>query len=105
MEQPNRQNVNDEFFRKIEKDPNLQSLFKTIEFDRYKHHPDTFYSHAFKEGSHTEEEIKNAHTHLSINDGQFDSMIDHFINSLEQSDDREKAKQMLEQYRDHITRK
>ncbi|AST93056.1 MULTISPECIES: hypothetical protein [Sutcliffiella] len=103
MESSNTNGVEEKFFEKIKQDPNLQDLFNNIDFDRYKHHPETFYSHAFEEGTYSEEDIANAHLHLSLEGKHFDSMIDHFISSLDSnSDTYEKAKQALERYRNIV---
>ena len=97
-------NLHNQFTDKIQNDAVLQELLKDIDQSKYKHHSETFYSHAFQEGKYTDEEIAKAHQHLELNDDHFNAMIQHFVSSIESPEDQEIARKALEQYRGHITK-
>lgn len=96
---------NDPLFDKIKNDSELQELLNEIDHSRYKHHSETFYSHAFQDGKYTDEEIAKAHQHLDMKDNHFNAMIEHFVTSLQSTKDQEIARKALERYRQHVLTK
>lgn len=94
------------FFENLKGDNHLQQVLKDYDQDQIQHHPKTFLSHSFGKGSYTTEQISHAHKIININEQQFDSMIDHFIDSLHAEgygeEDKQKAKEMLSMYKEQI---
>ena len=95
-----------EFFSKVKGDDGLQQLFKDYDQDRIQHHPQTFYSRSFGEGTYTSMEIEEAHKNISINDNHFNSMVNHFVQTLDAhgygEDEKAKAIEALKGYKNSV---
>ncbi len=95
-----------DFFRNIQGDQELQQILQSFAHEQIQHHPQTFHSHAFGEGTYTNEQIQEAHRNISLTDGHFEAMVNHFVQSLNahgySEEDKEKALQMLLQYKDVV---
>jgi len=95
-----------EFFRKVEGDSELQELFKDFQQHQIEHHPKTFHTHAFGEGTYSKEEIAAAHKNVAIGDQHFESMIDHFVQVLDThgygEEDKIKAIAALQEYKQMV---
>lgn len=94
------------FFHKIHADELLNNLLKDHDQERIQHHPQTFYSHGFGEHQYTNHEIADAHKNLSISDEHFESMVNHFITTLEENgygeEERNKVRQVLSGYKKDV---
>jgi truncated hemoglobin YjbI len=95
-----------EFFSKVQGDEGLQQLLKDFEQNRIEHHPTTFHSHAFGEGNYSNEDIQKAHQNISIDTNHFQSMIDHFVQTLDthgySAEDKKKAVEALKGYKEIV---
>ncbi len=95
-----------DFFHKIHADNLLQSLFKDHDEERIQHHPSTFLSQGLGEAKYTNEEIAEAHKHIGVNDEHFDSMINHFISTLDEhgfkEEDKRKISEVLNGYKKDV---
>lgn len=98
-----------EFFTKVQGDDQLQQLLQGFTQDKIQHHPHTFHSHAFGDGTYSKQEIEQAHKNISINQDHFNSMIDHFIHSLDShgygEEDKKIAVETLLKYKDIVLEK
>ncbi|MEI5906297.1 hypothetical protein WAK64_04425 [Bacillus spongiae] len=97
--------LKEQFFQNIKKDPSLQEIFQNADEERYSHHPDTFYSHVFHNETYSSKNIERAHAHLDITDEHFEAMIEHFLNAMDSSEDREMARRSLGKLREHVIQK
>ncbi|CAG9610267.1 group I truncated hemoglobin [Pseudoneobacillus rhizosphaerae] len=97
------------FFHKIHADDLLQNLFKDHDQERIQHHPQTFLSHGFGENQYSQTEIADAHNQLSISDEHFESMVNHFITTLDENgyseEERNKVREVLRGYKNDVTGK
>jgi hemoglobin len=82
------------FFSKIHADDFLQNLFKDHDQEKIQHHPHTFLSHGTGENRYSNEDIAEAHKHMSITDDHFEAMVNHFIMTLDENgySDEERSK-------------
>jgi hemoglobin len=97
------------FFHKIHADDLLQNLFKDHDQERIQHHPQTFLSHGFGENQYSQTQIADAHKQLSISDEHFESMVNHFITTLDENgyseEERNKVREVLRGYKNDVTGK
>ncbi|MEK3993130.1 globin domain-containing protein [Robertmurraya sp. FSL R5-0851] len=95
-----------DFFHHITIDDKLKEFFSQFDQKRIEHHPSTFYSHSFGDETYSREEISKAHQHMNIDGEHFESMIDHFIQSLHSQgfgeEDKQKAKEHLLSYKNEV---
>jgi hemoglobin len=94
------------FFHKIHADELLNNLFKDHDRERIQHHPQTFYSHGFGQNQYSNQEIAEAHKNLTISDDHFESMVNHFITTLDENgysnEDRSKVREVLNGYKKDV---
>jgi hemoglobin len=97
------------FFHKIHADDLLQNLFKDHDQERIQHHPQTFLSHGFGENQYSQTQIADAHKQLLISDEHFESMVNHFITTLDENgyseEERNKVREVLRGYKNDVTGK
>lgn len=110
----NNQFLNDEkigsvvkdFFHKIHADTLLQTLFKDHDEERIQHHPETFLSQGLGEAKYTNEDIAKAHKDMGVNNEHFESMVNHFISTLDEhgfkEDDKRKINEILNGYKKDV---
>jgi hemoglobin len=85
-----------DFFHKIHADDLMSKFFKDHDQERIQHHPETFLSHGLGDGKYTNEQIANAHSGIDINDEHFESMVGHFIKTLDDNGYSEADKKKIE---------
>lgn len=94
------------FFHKIHADELLHNLFKDHDQERIQHHPQTFLSHGFGENQYSQTEIADAHKQLSISNEHFESMVNHFISTLDENgygeEERNKVREVLRGYKNDV---
>lgn len=95
-----------DFFSKVEGDSGLQELLQKFAHEQIQHHPKTFHSHVFGGTNYTNEQIQHAHKHISIDDHHFESMVNHFVQTLNShgysEGEKNKAVEMLMSYKDKV---
>jgi hemoglobin len=95
-----------EFFRRVQGDRQLQELLQQFAHEQIKHHPQTFHSHAFGDGQYTNEQVQQAHKHISIDDHHFESMVGHFVQTLDDHGyseaEKMKAIEMMKGYKENV---
>jgi hemoglobin len=95
-----------DFFQKIHADDLLQSLFKDHDEERIQHHPKTFLSQSLGEAKYTDTDIAEAHKHVAVNNDHFESMVNHFIQTLDDhgfaEEDKRKISDVLNGYKKDV---
>ena len=96
-----------DFFHKIHADDLMNKFFKDHDQERIQHHPQTFLEHGLGEGKYSNEQIADAHKNIPINDEHFESMVSHFVATLNDhgfnEEDKKKISEVLTSYKQDIT--
>jgi hemoglobin len=94
------------FFQKFHADDFLQNLFKDHDSERYQHHPETFYAHSFGDHQYSTEEIAKAHKNLSVSEEHFESMVNHFVSTLDENgygaEEQTRVREVLNGYKKEV---
>lgn len=95
-----------DFFSKIHADDFLKQFFKDHDQERIQHHPETFLAQGMGEQKYSNEEIAKAHQGLEMNDEHFDSMIGHFMATLNEQglseEDKKTVNEALNSYKKDV---
>lgn len=95
-----------EFFSKIHADDLLSQFFKGHDQERIQHHPETFLAHGMGEQKYSNEEITKAHQGLEMKDEHFESMIGHFMATMNEhglsEEDKKTVTDMLNGYKKDV---
>ena len=95
-----------EFFSKIHADDLLSQFFKGHDQERFQHHPETFMAHGMGEQKYSKEEIAKAHQGLDMKDEHFDTMIGHFMATMNEhglsEEDKKTVNELLNSYKNDV---